>query len=213
MVVPPCQLKTGDLLLCRAGNKESWPTSWFANLIKFFTQSPYSHAAMIVDTPRFTDVALEAGLYVWESSGGDPTVTDPQDGLHKFGVRLTPLAEFLEEYKAQAGTVWVRTLDSGRERLTKDVLLSVHRTVYAKPYDVRPDDWLKALFPHALSSIAPQSTDRFWCSSLVGYVYVAAGLLKPSTVWSLLSPADFAGATQTVSLTEGTVLGEDKQIL
>ena len=34
-------LKTGDILLCHAGN-EPWPLSWFAELIRYFTHSPFS---------------------------------------------------------------------------------------------------------------------------------------------------------------------------
>jgi len=206
-------LKNGDLLLCSAGKNERWPMSWFASLIKMFTHSVFSHVGMVVESPRFTEVPLE-GVYVWESSGGDSSITDPQDGKHKFGVRLTPLSEFLEEYRSQNGSVWLRTLEAGRERLDLSVLQEIHDTVYGKPYDLRLDDWLKALFPNALAPLATQATpERFWCSALVGFIYVKAGLLDAETVWSFLSPADFSFPTQKLCLTRGTTLSEEKRIL
>lgn len=206
-------LKNGDILLCSAGKNESWPMSWFASLIKLFTHSPFSHVAMVVESPCFTNIPLE-GLFVWESSGGDSRIKDPQDGKHKFGVRLTPLNEFFEEYRAQEGTVWVRVLEKGRERLNLAVLQEIHDSVYGKPYDLRPDDWLKALFPHTLSTFSTHaSNERFWCSALVGYIYVKAGLLEAETIWSFLSPADFSSSTQKLSLTRGTLLSKEKQIL
>ena len=204
-------LKTGDILLCHAGN-EPWPLSWFAGLIRYFTHSPFSHIGMVLYNPTFINPTL-TGTFVWESSGADENI-DPQDGKHKFGVRITPLADFLSVYEKQGGSIMVRRLQGASDRFTEAILKQVHDTVYAKPYDFRPDDWIKAMFPDVASSITTPTTERFWCSALVGYFYVQAGIIDASTIWSLLSPSNFSSSdVHTLKFLEGAHLDCEQTIL
>ncbi len=179
-------LKTGDLLLCSSGPQQSWPFSWLSSLIKTASQSPYSHVAMVIKDPAFIHPSL-CGLFVWESNYGN--AIDPQDNSQKFGVRITPLRDFLEVYSAQKGVVVVRTLECDPEKLSALALEPIHNIVYNKPYDTNLADWIKVLDPNISWSVTDQ---RFWCSALIGYIYVKCGILAPDTLWSFLRPADFA---------------------
>ena len=107
-------MRTGDLLLCHNGLSDAVGTarlSWsewlfgtFTSLFDRFTCSPYSHIAVVLRDPgRFLPASAERclpdGVYVWESSY-DRGMPDPQDGVvGKVGVRITPIAAFLAEFK------------------------------------------------------------------------------------------------------------------
>lgn len=199
-------LKTGDLLLCSSGSRQMWPLSWASSLIKTFTQSPYSHIAMVLKDPSFIHPSL-SGLFVWESNFEN--VPDPQDGVdHKFGVRITPLRDFLEVYREQGGVVAARTIEIDTDTAGDEpffcitTLEKIHDVVYNKPYDLNLTDWLKALDPE-MSWVS--TTERFWCSALVGYIYKECGILTSSTQWSVMSPADFAVGSKRLTFTSPAI--------
>ena len=62
---------------------------------------------------------------------------------------------------------------------------AIHDTVYNKPYDIVPKDWVEALFQ---VDDKPQKIDRFWCSALIGYIYTKCGILQSNTDWSIMRP-------------------------
>ena len=174
-------LKTGDVIFCDylAGG----PMGWFSSAIKWFTDSPYSHCGVVLKDPKFAPVPK--GYYVWESSyNGTP---DPQDGRIKLGVQLTPFKRFYDEYKSD-GKVFIRKLYTNNN-LDESILDNIHDTVYNKPYDIVPKDWVQA---YQRTDTNPQKTSRFWCSALVGYIYTKLGLYKPDTDWSIMRPSDIA---------------------
>lgn len=176
-------LNTGDLLLFNNSNPTGL-SSILTYLIKYGTHSNYSHIAMVLRDPVFLSPTLK-GVFVWESSWeGKP---DPQDGLIKLGVQITPIHEIMEDYKDDI--VVVRKIQNAENIFTPERLKQIHDVVYKKPYDVMPQDWLGALFHRDLH---PQKTDRFWCSALVGYIYTQCGILEESTDWSILRPNDFS---------------------
>ena len=173
-------LKTGDLLFCDYTG--SGPFGWFSYLLKFFTKSKYSHSAMIIRDPPFSNV--EPGLYVWESTyNGKP---DPQDHKIKLGVQLATFEDFYNNYHSN-GTVYIRQIEPNNP-ITNDQLIKIHNVVYDKPYDILPEDWIEAYL-----RTGPKDTiDRFWCSALVGYIYTQLNLFNKDTDWSMLRPADIA---------------------
>jgi hypothetical protein len=182
-------LQTGDLLLFEYHNKTGF-LGWLSWMIRVFTRSPYSHIAMVLRDPSFVDPPLQ-GVYVWESSFEHEP--DPQDGIpNKFGVQITPLQRILDEYEPH-GSVFVRRILSAASCFSREKLRAIHQMVYRKPYDIVPRDWLEAAFH---KDADPQKTSRFWCSALVGYIYTRCGLLKGSTDWSILRPADFSALSQ-----------------
>ena len=160
-------LKTGDILLFDYNEKGF--LGIFNKAIKYFTNSNYSHVAVVLKDPKFIHPSLK-GYYIWESSyEGTP---DPQDNKIKLGVQITPLDEVLNNC-----------------RQTNTNLEEVHNVVYNKPYDIVPLDWLNAI---TRKDNTPQKTDRFWCSALVGYIYTRCNLLSQNTDWSILRPSDFS---------------------
>ena len=99
-----CSLKTGDLLLC--DNLEQKGLGLFGWLIKYGSQSDFSHIGMVVVNPDFTyvDKPLK-GVYVWQS--GTAQIPDAEDGKRKIGVQLTPIVDFITTYK---GKIYLRRL-------------------------------------------------------------------------------------------------------
>lgn len=79
------QLKTGDILLFDIN--ESGLLGLFNKAIKYFTNSHFSHVAMVLKDPIFINKNLK-GYYIWESSWEGEA--DPQDNKVKLGVQITP---------------------------------------------------------------------------------------------------------------------------
>lgn len=97
-------LKTGDLLLC--DNLEQKGLGLFGWLIKYGSQSDFSHIGMIVVDPDFTYLEKPLkGVYVWQS--GTAQIPDAEDGKRKIGVQLTPIIDFITTYK---GKIYLRKL-------------------------------------------------------------------------------------------------------
>jgi len=176
-------LKTGDILLFDyEGGGSMGIFSW---LIKKATKSNITHVAMVLKDPVFINPVLK-GYYVWES--GWEGTPDPQDGKVKFGVQITPLEEIIQSYKKKNGKIYVRRVTCPRDLFTTEKLLQIHEIVYNKIYDIIPKDWIEAMFRRDDN---PQKTTRFWCSALVGYIYVQCDCLHPGTDWSIIRPSDF----------------------
>lgn len=106
-------LKTGDLLLC--DNLEQKGLGLFGWLIKYGSQSDFSHIGMVVVNPDFTylDKPLK-GVYVWQS--GTAQIPDAEDGKRKIGVQLTPIIDFITTYK---GKIYLRRL---RVHFAEDII-------------------------------------------------------------------------------------------
>ena len=173
------ELDTGDILLFSARS------GIFSGIIKFFTQSQISHVGMILKEPTWIHPSLK-GTFLWES--GWEGTPDPQDGQVKFGVQITPLEEILQSYQKTKGKIYVRRAHCEKDLFTTENLESIHKVVYNKVYDIVPKDWFEAMFR---KDDDPQKTSRFWCSALVGYIYVRCGALHPGTDWSMIRPSDF----------------------
>ena len=186
-------LKTGDLIFF-TGHTQGW-LKYFSSMIEFTTHSNFSHVGMIVKDPTFISKSLK-GTYVWES--GWEGEYDPQDGKIKLGVQLTPIHEILQNFKNSK--VIVRKINCPTNTFSDDKLKEIHNTVYDKPYDIIPKDWIMAFFR---KDSEPQKTDRFWCSALVGYIYTKCGILKVDTDWSILRPSDFSLSGEHINLNKG----------
>ena len=193
-------LKTGDLILF-TGHTKGW-LKYFSSMIEFATHSNFSHVGMIVKDPKFISPSLK-GTYVWES--GWEGEKDPQDGKIKLGVQLTPIHEILENFKSSK--IIIRKNNFPENTFTDDKLTEIHNTVYDKPYDIIPKDWVEALFR---KDGEPQKTDRFWCSALIGYIYTKCGILKDDTDWSILRPSDFSLDGELLNFNEGFSLSVEE---
>ena len=174
-------LKTGDILLFSAELTFN-PISWFAKLIEVFTQSPYSHVGMVLRDPIWISSEMR-GLYLWESSyEGTP---DPQDGKVKLGVEITPMVQVLKN--SYDSTIWCRKINCPNDKLTVFNLMKTHSEVYDKPYDFYPGDWIDAY----IRKEGKPTTDRYFCSALVGFIYTTCKIISKDTDWSIIRPSDF----------------------
>ena len=182
-------LQTGDILLVRERPEDSrWALAGLGWLIRWWTDSPYSHAALVLRDPPFV---AERGVYVWESGWEDGT-PDPQDGKIKFGVQITPWFTFVEHNR---GDIYVRRRDPGDKMRLHDIL-RIHTQVYMKPYDADPLDWLEAA---ARRDTRPRKLGRFWCSALVAYILVQCGTLPRDLDWSAVRPADLSSSSDQLT--------------
>ena len=199
-------METGDLLLFNY--KASGLFGAFTSAIKWGTHSDYSHVAMVLKDPTFLHPHLK-GTYVWESSWeGSP---DPQDGLRKLGVQITPIQEILDEYKKTKGCVFYRSVVTNKNLFTDAALSEIHEVVYKKPYDICVEDWLEAFLQ---KDHDPQKTNRFWCSALVGYIYTKCGVLRADTDWSIMTPNDLSLDGENLNFNPGVKLSNtEKRIL
>jgi hypothetical protein len=184
-------LKTGDLILCDDLVYKDWGIlSW---VIKFMTQSDFSHIGMIVKDPDFTDPPMK-GTYIWMS--GISNVPDPEDNTKKFGVQFVPYDEYVSTY---GGKLYVRKLHCWKHEqlFTKENLKKIHQVVYDKPYDVVIADWIEA---YCKKDPQPQKTSRFFCSAFIGYIYTQLTLLPEDTDWSILYPGFFSSENPNLRL-------------
>ena len=177
-------LKTGDILLFDMNDVGI--LGLFNNLIKFFTRSNYSHVAMVLRDPEFIHPSLK-GYYIWESSWEG--LPDPQDGKIKLGVQITPFHEIYNNCKNTNSSIFLRRVNCLDNTFCQSKLKEIHNIVYDKPYDIVPSDWINAL---KCNDNTPKTTDRFWCSALIGYIYTSCGLLSVNTDWTILRPNDFS---------------------
>ena len=198
-------MKTGDLLLFSYNGDGFF--GCFTECIKKCTHSKFSHIGMIIEDPTFIDPTLK-GIYVWESSwNGTP---DPQDGKIKLGVQLTHIEKLINEYKKTNSQIYLREVNYSENPFQSKTLREIHDTVYDKPYDIVPLDWIEALFR---LDTEPQKTSRFWCSALVGYIYTKCGILDINTDWSVLRASDFSVSQEHLKFNKGFSLENQYRIV
>jgi hypothetical protein len=196
----PMQFETGDLLLYNTTKY------WYSRLIERFTSSDYSHVSMVLRRPTWLDPCLcEEEYYVLES--GSECFPDAVSGELKFGVQVCPLSKVWAEYASQGyGRLYVRRirfLDAAS--FGPDALIRGIQAAYAKvkacPYDLNPCDWIRCYFDEhkTLEQIESdknhnhnQKTTSFWCSALISFVLVVAGVLEKSVPWTMITPYDFS---------------------
>lgn len=172
-------LKTGDLLLF-SEIPNTCPLYLLDCLIKRCTCSKYSHSAMVVVDPPWTNLK---GTYIWESSyHGTP---DPQDNRIKFGVQLTPIEFYTENYP---GTVSIYVRRGPTAPFDTETVKRMHTHVYMKRYDDRPKDWIAACLRRPIK----RQTDVFTCSAFVSYLFTSIGILSLDTNWTITSAAELS---------------------
>ena len=178
---------------------------WYSRLIERFTSSDYSHVSMVLRRPTWLDPSLcEEEYYVLES--GSECFPDAVSGDFKFGVQVCPLSKVWAEYATQGyGHLYVRRIRYLEPNATAatEKLVNGIKTAYAKvkacPYDLNPCDWIKGYFDEhkTLEQIEAtnqhvQKTTSFWCSALISFVLVVAGVLDKSVPWTIITPYDFS---------------------
>jgi hypothetical protein len=195
MQTHPHSFNTGDILLYNTTKY------WYSRLIERFTSSDYSHVSMVLHRPTWLDPSLcEEEYYVLES--GSERFPDAVSGDFKFGVQVCPLSKVLAEYATQGyGHLYVRRihyLEPAAEKLVNGIK-AAYEKVKACPYDLNPCDWIRCYFDEhkTLEQIESnnnhnQKTTSFWCSALISFVLVVAGVLDKSVPWTMITPYDFS---------------------
>lgn len=169
-------LETGDILLFNE-NPNNCCMGMLDCLIKICTNSSYSHSAIVLRDPPWIE---DKGVYVWESTyHGNP---DPQDNKVKFGVQLTSIERYTEDYPGCV-SIYVRKC-SAPELWTTKILNEIRSTVYCKPYDILPQNWFQALIQ--IDMFQPRTT-RFFCSALVAYILMKVGIVDRHINWTKVS--------------------------
>ena len=187
---------TGDILLFHHIGKGCF--SSFGKFIQTFTGSNYSHVGMILKDPNFTEKPL-VGIYFWESSWEN--FNDVEDNEKKVGVEIVDLNELISRC-GQIQLFYRKLTLHDRQIIDNETLKRIHNTVHNKPYDIVPLDWIEAFLK---CDTRPQKRDRFWCSALMGYIFVQLGLLPPNTDWSIMRPSDFSSERKDLPLINATL--------
>ena len=169
-------LHTGDVLLF-----EDTSGYWFSTLVKWFTGSVYSHAAVVLSNPTYIDKTLN---YTCMLESGFESFPDVENGQTKGGVQIVDLAEKIQTYE---GHVWVRRLRTKVHQIDIDrEVAELHSTFHNKPYDWNPADLLKTVLQ--IKDSQDQRTNSFFCSALVAYLYTKLGFLSKDELWDLDTP-------------------------
>lgn len=184
------RLQTGDLLLfstttnkCKHNFAEAF-LCCLGTCIKCCTGSKFTHCGIVIQDPSWYPELK--GTFVLESTGLE-NVPDAEDHLVKFGVQLRRLEEVLLSFDGQVG---YRSVHIPRGREFYHRLTEAHSLCHNRPYDILPRHWLAAA-TNARASV-PDTTQEFFCSALVAFVYVELGLLPKTYRWTTCTPAELA---------------------
>lgn len=202
-VIKTC--KTGDLLLFNTR------THWYDFLIERFTNSKFSHVGMIYRGLPCLDCS-NVGICLLES--GYESFPDVVKNKQIYGVQLADIDKVLDTYKSTSTsiTVYYRRLGRDLKEDEIDKLRSCVESVYAKPYDLLPQDWLKSAFD--IHKGNEQRKQTFWCSALVAYLYDMIGFVKRDTPWTIVQPTQFSFYEgKQLELKDGIDLSPEKVII
>ena len=183
-------LNTGDIILCHGYNPKGLDPG-IDGVIEFFTHSPWEHAAIVIRDPWWTK--LPKGLYIYQSGDGPNGYVDVLNGK-RCGVTLNHFNDFMQNRQH----IYVRKLSG--VQWTNDVkteFVKYFKESHGKPYDTNWCSWLAAgcnsfFCCKCCNCCIPKTDKTFWCSALVGFIYVKMGWIDEKTDWSSLTPEDLA---------------------
>ena len=183
-------LNTGDIILCHGYNPKGLDPG-IDGVIEFFTHSPWEHAAIVIRDPWWTK--LPKGLYIYQSGDGPNGYVDVLNGK-RCGVTLNHFNDFMQNRQH----IYVRKLSG--VQWTNDVkteFVKYFNESHGKPYDTNWCSWLAAgcnsfFCCKCCNCCIPKTDKTFWCSALVGFIYVKMGWIDKKTDWSSLTPEDLA---------------------
>ena len=193
-------LDSGDLLLFQGKH------SIVSSIIRCFTNSKWTHVAMVLKNPTFINDKLK-GLYLWES--GEESFPDSENNEYKYGIQIVDLKEKIKTYD---GVIAIRKLTCNKENFETKLKL-IHDSVHNKPYDVELWDFImtklgitfldQGSFNYKLLNwfgYNPRKLDKMYCSSLVAYIYTELGLLNNDTRWTDVFPCYFSSSYSNLHL-------------
>lgn len=170
-------LKTGDILLC--DNLQQKGLGLFGWLIKYATTSDFSHTAMIIIDPEFTNPPMK-GVYVWQSGTAD--IPDAEDGKRKIGVQLTPFLEFVHSYY---GKIYLRRLHISISDKSSDENISIYDNDNDNNND--NDDLPKSGYIHHTKKIVNYMNPIHILKNTLSYVYTGYSFITRN-IYNLYNP-------------------------
>jgi hypothetical protein len=185
-------LQTGDILLYHEKD------FWFSRIVEYFTGSQFSHVAMVIKDPGFTEPPLK-GLYIFES--GEEAIPDSENGRKKFGVQIVPLEQVVQNYN---GRIYLRRLKCIRDNKFDEKFKKIHSNVHNIKYDTNLSDMMKALrHDNSISNCIDKTEDKltdnigqkqteYWCSALMAYVFTQLNFLPEDCQWTYIIPKQFS---------------------
>ena len=185
------ELQTGDILLFRGD-------SLLSKVLEFVGKSKYSHVGIILKNPSFINPNLEDGIYLWDSSWGYSP--DSEDNKYHYGIQLHKLDDIISLYPKNS--IYVRKVKAERNEIFYEKLKAIHDIVYRKPYDLHIMDWIEALenmYKKVEINSVWKTTQRFWCSAFVSFVYYKLGWISDVN-WTLIAPREFSTIDATGQL-------------
>lgn len=185
------ELQTGDIILCHSSGPGGSDDTGLDGAIEFFTHGPWTHTAIIIKDPWWLNLK---GLFVFQSGSGPNSYKDViNDNVE--GVTLNHLDDFL----ANRELIFVRRLQNFEfNDTTRKIFKTAFDVAHGKPYDKNWCSWIGVGIGNffkckCCSRVStPPTTDTFWCSALVAYMYVKMGWFEESLDWSAQTPQDIA---------------------
>jgi hypothetical protein len=174
-------LHTGDLILFSGEEIES-------EMIQMGTDSKYTHVAMVAVVDELHQLnGLKPNTYLLETIAYQYDIKDEErekTGTH--GVQLTLAKDRFANYH---GNIYCRKLDINRDRAFWEKFNHIYDLIRGTPFNENPGDWiLTGFFPELHRQNTP---DKFFCSALMGFMFVNLGIFHSYYNWSNLRPKDF----------------------
>lgn len=195
-ITDACNLvESGDIVLFS-------DCSWSASFITLSCASRFSHAAIIYRPPGKKPLLLEAVKHPGKDI--DVSFLKPESG-----VRLIDFENHLRHFNGKS--VAIRTILTRRDlnaaktmrKHMTDVVGNMWELTRGKTYSSSIMDFLLSRFP--IVEKRSDTFDNFFCSKLVAWCYLNAGLLDTSIMPSSYLPDDFS-TTGNLSLLYPNVL-------
>ena len=181
-------LQTGDIILCHGYNPKGLDPG-IDGVIEFFTHSPWEHAGIIIRDPWWSN--LKKGLYIYQSGDGPNCYKDVLNGKIS-GVTLN----YFDDFMCNRQHIYVRHINGPVwSENNKALFLNAFNKSHGEPYDTNCCSWFCAginsfFFCKLCNCCIPRTSNTFWCSALVGYMYTEMGWIDKHTDWSSLTPED-----------------------
>lgn len=193
--------KTGDLLLFNTRKH------WYDFIIEYFSHSKFTHVGIIIRSDDISYNCNENNNYIDISTNllflesGHESLPDIIENKKIFGVQMVSFDKMINEYiKTNSGSIYYRQLECTRDISFSNTISSLIKSVYNKPYDTIPMDWIKSFF-HLNNIGNTERTNTFWCSALVSYIYDKLGFIQSYNTknskttyipWTIIQPTQFS---------------------
>ena len=176
-------MKNCDILLFQSNFRSFF--GWWAWIVATVTQSKWTHVALVLKNPTYIDPSYD-GVYVLESGS--------EKWSKRWGVIVSPFSKILNDKSHKL--IAYRSISVNIPNTQMEI---VYNTIKDKKYDTNV---LELLGNELRSSwlANPRELDKFVCSSLVGYVYTALGLLDNDTPWFYMQPWHFSSENKDLKL-------------